>query len=213
MERRKEMQITNTLSSSYAYRQNLVNRRISGSQEQEICFSDAITKAEEEEKGKFLNLTTVGSGAIGHILFAMLPESSTPDNPIVQIISGASGKREVYNIDVSKVDPRNATEMEMFALCCYADETGRGSGDSLGSYHTLKMHSTMARYNDYTGKLNEYPADWEQFSNEKIDWAGICEFVTDVFKDSMDIKMKEFVLQGNKLLNFFMDHLKRYQEA
>ena len=77
-----------------------------------------MTKAEKEEKGKFLNLAVVaGEGGMGYGLIAMLSESSTPDNPIIQIISGVGGKREVYNIDISKIDPRNATEMEMFALC------------------------------------------------------------------------------------------------
>lgn len=207
------MQVTSMPYGKYDYSKNPMNRKIPGSQGGEESFGNAVTKAEKEEKGKHLNLAVVaGEGGMGYGLIAMLPESSTPDNPIIQIISGVGGKREVYNIDISKIDPRNATEMEMFALCSYADEMGQGTGDSLGSYHTLSLSCALAKYNGYTGELNEEPPSWDQFANRRMDWTKTERFTVDVFKDSRDIKMVELVLWGNKLLNFFSDHIKKMSE-
>lgn len=207
------MQVTSTLCGKYDYSKNPMSRKIPGSQGEDKSFGNAVTKAEKEEKGKHLNLAVVaGEGGMGYGLIAMLPESSTPDNPIIQIISGVGGKREVYNIDISKIDPRNATEMEMFALCSYADEMGQGTGDSLGSYHTLSLSCALAKYNGYTGELNEEPPSWDQFANRRMDWTKTEKFTVDVFKDSRDIKMIELVLWGNKLLNFFSDHIKKMSE-
>lgn len=207
------MQVTSMPYGRYDYQKNPMNRKIPGSQGEDKSFGNAVTKAEKEEKGKHLNLAVVaGEGGMGYGLIAMLPESSTPDNPIIQIISGVGGKREVYNIDISKIDPRNATEMEMFALCSYADEMGQGTGDSLGSYHTLSLSCALAKYNGYTGELNEEPPSWDQFANRRMDWTKAERFTVDVFKDSRDIKMVELVLWGNKLLNFFSDHIKKMSE-
>ena len=207
------MQVTSMPYGRYDYQKNPMNRKIPGSQGEDKSFGNAVTKAEKEEKGKHLNLAVVaGEGGMGYGLIAMLPESSTPDNPIIQIISGVGGKREVYNIDISKIDPRNATEMEMFALCSYADEMGQGTGDSLGSYHTLSLSCALAKYNGYTGELNEEPPSWDQFANRRMDWTKTERFTVDVFKDSRDIKMVELVLWGNKLLNFFSDHIKKMSE-
>ena len=207
------MQVTSMPYGKYDYPKTPMNKKVLGSQGGEESFGNAVTKAEKEEKGKFLNLAVVaGEGGMGYGLIAMLSESSTPDNPIIQIISGVGGKREVYNIDISKIDPRNATEMEMFALCSYADATGKGSGDSLGSYHTLHISAALAKYNNYSGELNDAPPSWEQFTEKKIDWTEMGKFTVDVFKDSKDIKMIELVLWENKLLNFFSDHIKKISE-
>lgn len=207
------MQVTSMSYGKYDYQKNPMNKKVPGSQGEDKSFGNAVTKAEKEEKGKHLNLAVVaGEGGMGYGLIAMLPESSTPDNPIIQIISGVGGKREVYNIDISKIDPRNATEMEMFALCSYADEMGQGTGDSLGSYHTLSLSCALAKYNGYTGELNEEPPSWDQFANRRMDWTKTEKFTVDVFKDSRDIKMVELVLWGNKLLNFFSDHIKKMSE-
>ena len=199
------MQVTDTLCSQYDYRQKSVNRKITGSQEQENSFGDAVTKAEKGE-GKVLNITMAGhEGGMSYGVAAVLLKESVPDNPIVQI----KYKDEVYNIDINKVNPQNATEMEMFALCCYADEMGKGSGDSLGSYRTLRISAVQAKYNGYTGKLNEEPPSWDEFSKERMDWTGIVGFAVEALKGWRDMKIMEFVLQENKLLNFLSEHIRK----
>ncbi len=206
------MQVTSMPYGKYDYSKNPMNRKISGSRGGEESFGNAVEKVEKEEKGEALSIAIAGKGAIGHGVRAVLLEESTPDRPIIQVTSNYNGKREFFNIDISKVDPRNATEMEMFALCSYADATGKGSGDSLGSYHTLHISAALAKYNNYSGELNDAPPSWEQFTEKKIDWTEMEKFTVDVFKDSKDIKMIELVLWENKLLNFFSDHIKKISE-
>ena len=204
------MQVTNTSGNKYDYSQVLLmNRRSPGLQEENKSFGNAVEKVEKEEKGEELRICLAGNvGTIGHGIRAVLLEESTPDRPIIQVTSNYNGKREFFNVDINKVDPRNASQMEMFALCSYADEIGRGSGDSLGSYHTLTISADLARYNNYSGELNDRPPSWEQFTEKKIDWTATGRFTADVFKDSKDIKIRELVLWGNQLLNFFLDHIK-----
>ncbi len=206
------MQITGASGNKYNYGQMSMDRRYPDLNGEDKSFGNAVEKVEKEEKGEALSIAIAGKGAIGHGVRAVLLEESTPDRPIIQVTSNYNGKREFFNIDISKVDPRNATEMEMFALCSYADATGKGSGDSLGSYHTLHISAALAKYNNYSGELNDAPPSWEQFTEKKIDWTEMGKFTVDVFKDSKDIKMIELVLWENKLLNFFSDHIKKISE-
>ncbi len=86
------MQVTSMPYGKYDYQKTPMNKKVPGSQGGEESFGNAVTKAEKEEKGKQLNLPLVaGKGGMDYGLIAMLPESSTPDNPIVQIISGVGG--------------------------------------------------------------------------------------------------------------------------
>ena len=206
------MQITGASGNKDNYGQMSMDRRYPDLNGEDKSFGNAVEKVEKEEKGEALSIAIAGKGAIGHGVRAVLLEESTPDRPIIQVTSNYNGKREFFNIDISKVDPRNATEMEMFALCSYADATGKGSGDSLGSYHTLHISAALAKYNNYSGELNDAPPSWEQFTEKKIDWTEMGKFTVDVFKDSKDIKMIELVLWENKLLNFFSDHIKKISE-
>ncbi len=42
------------------------------------------------------------------------------------------------DVNIDEVDPKNATVIEMFAYCQYADAHGTGVKDSFGSFHSLK---------------------------------------------------------------------------
>lgn len=65
---------------------------------------------------------------------ARLSEKSTKDNPIVQIRSNLNGENKVYSVEINKINPQHASQMEMFALCSYADYMGDGTGSTFGSY-------------------------------------------------------------------------------
>ena len=83
------MQVTSIPYGKYDYQKTPMNKKVPGSQGGEESFGNAVTKA---EKGKQLNLALVaGKGGMDYGLIAMLSESSTPDNPIIQIISGVGG--------------------------------------------------------------------------------------------------------------------------
>ncbi|WP_248405644.1 hypothetical protein [Butyrivibrio fibrisolvens] len=45
---------------------------------------------------------------------------------------------QVIDVNVDEVDPKNATVIEMFAFCQYADAHGTGTSDKFGSFHSMK---------------------------------------------------------------------------
>lgn len=167
------------------------------SQETE-CDVGAVTIAESEDKGEFLGLTMIPEKgqSMTYGMRAMLPEQSTPDNPIVQVISNLGGKKEIYNVDVSKVNPQNATQLEMFALLSYTDKMGTTDGGTFGSFHQLKVYAFNASENGYCGSLS----GGDVFLNEKFDWSAIME---DIMKDYLKAGIYNQYENCNKLLTFF----------
>ncbi|MBQ9989518.1 MAG: hypothetical protein IJP31_01035 [Lachnospiraceae bacterium] len=140
-----------------------------------INFSLATTKADRDESKEFLAITMVPKegDSVLYGMRAMLSRKSTPGNPIVQVISNLGGKREFFNVEVNKVDPANASRIEIFALCSYADKHNGGS--IFGNFHSFKMHEKLVRKTDFTD-LDE-AAVWEEFKLEKLNWMELCEEV------------------------------------
>lgn len=136
--------------------------------QQMFAASSAVTKAENASKGEFLGLTMVPEPGESTVygMRAIWPEDSTPDNPIVQVISNLGGKKEVYNVDVSKVDPNHASSLEMFALLSYSDKMGISNGGTFGSFHQAKVYAANAQENGYVEDLSGHKA----FLSYKFDW-------------------------------------------
>lgn len=136
--------------------------------EQMFAASNAVSKAENVSKGEFLGLTMVPEPGESNVygMSALWPEDSTPDKPIVQVISNLGGKKEVYNVDVSKVDPNNASSLEMFALLSYSDKIGISDGGTFGSFHQAKVYAGNAQENGYIEDLSGHKA----FLSYKFDW-------------------------------------------
>lgn len=76
-------------------------------------------------------------------------------------------EKEVFDIEIKKIDPKNASRMEMFALCCYEDKYGTGTGSTFGSFHTFRMYEETAIQNGYLNRENDQMSALEQFRNEK----------------------------------------------
>ena len=140
-----------------------------------IKFSLATTKAEREESKEFLGITMVPREGESMLygMRAMLSRKSTPGNPIVQIISNLGGKREFFNVEINKVDPQNASRIEIFALCSYADKHNGGS--IFGVFHSFKMHEKVTKADDFSN--TDKDTVWEEFKLEKLNWMELCEEV------------------------------------
>ena len=192
----------NRVFSTYNYVQSGNTGKVFQKQSEE--FSCAVTKSEETE-GEFLGLTMLPEEGKSMIygMRAMLSDKSTPDKPIVQIVSNLDGKTEVYDVDISKVNPANATRMEMFALCSYADKYGEGSGSTFGSFNTFKIYEETAKVNGCMPSVNEGVSTWEAFRTVKENWMKISESVVDVLKTHKDPKVMELFAKGKKLLNLY----------
>ncbi len=102
----------------------------------------AVTIAETEDEGEFLGLTMVPEEgqSVTYGMRAMLSDKSTPDNPIVQVVSNLGGEKVIYNVEVNKVNPNNATMLEMFALLSYTDKMGITDGGTFGSHQQLEVY-------------------------------------------------------------------------
>lgn len=196
------MQISNTFNSNIFNLSNTTSGKTASNESFE--FSSAVTKSEEQD-GEFLGLTMLPEEGKHNIygMRAKLSSQSTIDNPIVQVISNFDGKKEVFDIEIKKIDPKNASRMEMFALCCYEDKYGTGTGSTFGSFHTFRMYEETAIQNGYLNRGNDQMSALEQFRNEKENWINLTEFVLNVYKLSPDIKALDMYFKGTKLFNFY----------
>lgn len=158
----------------------------------------AATETSCVEEGEFLGLTMVPE--VGEELVygmsAFLVESSTKDNPIVQIRSNLNGEKVYYNVEINKVDPKNATQLEMFALLSYTDKMGLTEGGSFGSFQKLQVYGMNASLNGYCRELSGV----DTFLNERFDWT---EILAKIMQDYMDAKLEEQYKDCKTLLNYF----------
>ena len=66
------------------------------------------------------------------------------------------------DVNVDEVDPKNATVIEMFAYCQYADAHGTGTSDSFGSFHSMKSVIDPLSENSYS--------NFEEAMTKKQNW-------------------------------------------
>ncbi len=142
----------------------------------------AVTIAETEDEGEFLGLTMVPEKgqAVTYGMRAMLSGKSTPDNPIVQVVSNLGGEKVIYNVEVNKVNPNNATMLEMFALLSYTDKMGITDGGTFGSHQQLEVYGGNASSIGYCNSFSGADA----FLNERFDWKSIMEKMVQVYLDA-----------------------------
>lgn len=100
------------------------------------------------KQGKVLGIGFLhGTGNISYGMTAEYSEDSTTDSPIIKVTVQTGHSEKTHYVDVNNVNARNATEIEMFALCCYADDTGRGTGGKFGTWQTLNYYRINASDN------------------------------------------------------------------
>lgn len=98
----------------------------------------------KQEKILGIGFLNAPIGNISYGMRAEYAETSTSDSPIIKVTIQKGYSEETHYIDVNQVNTRNATEIEMFALCCYADDNGKGSGGKFGTWQTLNYYRTNA---------------------------------------------------------------------
>jgi hypothetical protein len=103
---------------------------------------------------------------------AKYAECSTQDNPVIYVETNYGGKTVSYNVNINEVDPNNASRLEMFALCSYADDVGIGDDSTFGTYKTLCSYMEMANHNGFVFQVSckvtyyilQYFVLWQRFS-------------------------------------------------
>lgn len=142
----------------------------------------------------FLNAPT---GNISYGMRAEYAEDSTSANPVIKVTIQTGHSEETHFVDVNQVDARNATEIEMFALCCYADDTGKGTGGKFGTWQTLNYYRTNAADN---GNFN-LTKSMESCFSIRQNWLLMIEQMRELYIKSGLYKQS---LDGNLLLQCFI---------
>ncbi len=137
-------------------------------------FADSMEQKRESIKDLGIGFLFVGNLGMG--MSASEVTSSASDEVLVRVkVSKGGNATETFDINISEVDARNASAIEMFALCQYADATGTGVDDKWGSWHALKQFSVPA------GEVLEY-ATLEDAANKKQDWTKALSESSDIIE-------------------------------
>lgn len=139
--------------------------------------SSAAELVDGSTEGDFLGITMIPEEVNGvtYGMRANYATDSTEKDPIVQITSNYGGRSVTYKVHINEVDPRNASQLEMFALCSYADDKGLSNQGTFGSFQQLKVYGMNAEHNEYCNSLSGH----NTFLNEKFDWTGIVSRMMD----------------------------------
>lgn len=119
-------------------------------------------------KSGIIGLSSFGTGDNYHLLEARYADNSNIDNPIIKVrISDEDGSNKEFNININDIDPKNATQLEMFALCSYAEEHGISDSDkNCYSYKTLTDCAFISGYEE---------SDIANFAEKKQNWVKIVD--------------------------------------
>lgn len=151
--------------------------------------TNATSRSTSSNNGKNIGVMTIGSQ--GYI--ARYADSSTDADPVIKV-----GDHEVH---VNKVDPKNATEIEMFALTSYMDDKGLTDNTGMKSFNKMRAYSKQAEYNGFVGGIADSDNAWSMSRN----WISILENAKDSY-----FRMPEtykLVLSAERLIGRLM---KRY---
>ena len=186
--------------AGYIYDSSLKTKRTSNDFSEYM--SAASRKAEKQESGDVLGLTMLKEPGTNCFwgMEAKYAECSTQDNPVIYVETNYGGKTVSYNVNINEIDPGNASQLEVFALCSYADDIGIGDGSTFGTYSTLRSYKEMAAHNGYVDSQMQEPGGIVQFKNEKLNWVNMCEKVVDLlYKCNDPVQYKK----GLNILDLF----------
>ena len=186
---------------NYAYQKYTVqNSQESKTAQFYGSISSAAELTDEENDSDILGLTMIPEEGtmVTYGMRAQYAAGSTDADPIVQVTSNYGGKSVSYNVHINEVDPKNASQLEVFALCSYADDKDISSNTTFGSYQKLKIYGMNAEYNGYCGSMG----GTDNFLNAKFDWEDI---VTQMMSDYLGAGIYDQYQDGKNLLNLFQD--------
>ncbi len=123
------------------------------------------------------------------------------DDVIVRVKMSEASGGETFDVNISEVDPRNATAIEMFAYCQYADSIGKGIANS-----NFPSWNTVNRYMDPSGVF-EFDSV-EQAATKKFNWVeAISESDTYYKRESTGE-----ILGSKDILEMLMESYKKIHE-
>ncbi len=154
---------------------------------------EAEENTSKQEKVLGIGFLNAPTGNISYGMSAEYAENSTPDNPVIKVTIQKIGSEEVHFINVNDVNARSASEIEMFALCCYADDIGQGTGGKFGTWQTLNYYRANASDN---GEF-KFTKSLDLCSSVKQNWLSMIEQMRQLYFESGLYKQ---ALDGDSLL-------------
>ena len=124
-----------------------------------ITDTDDISSEQMEPLGMGMILVKGGTG------YGMTASQITYPGIEDAVVRVRLASGDTYDVKISEVDPSNATAVEMFAYCQYADANGLGVNNRFGSWSALK--TIMGS----DGKVLELDS-LEDAAMKKMDWKG-----------------------------------------
>lgn len=143
--------------------------------------SSAVERADGKGAGDILGLSMLPySDTMSYGMTAKYSEKSTEEDPVIQISSNYGGEQRYYDVHVNEVNPRNASQLEMFALSCYMDDKGMTDSGTFGSYSKMKVYADNAAYNGLYPDLQN-PAN----ISIKLNWVSILKEMAQTYLRNM----------------------------
>lgn len=155
----------------------------------------------QQQKAKILGITMMADSKsnMAYGLRAQYAISATKEEPIVEIVSNYGGERTIYKVQIKQVNPRNATMLEMFALCSYADEKMLTEGSAFGSFRELKNYVSIAG----NQKLGHKTQTYDEFLYEKHNWETIVNYMKEEFLEAGIYYQYQSCLQLLDIFEYF----------
>ena len=119
----------------------------------------ATSRTTSSSAGKNIGIMTIGSRGF----IAEYADSSTEQDPIIKVGD--------YEVRVNDVDPKNATEIEMFALTSYMDDKGLTDNTGMKTFNKMRAYSSQAEYNGFCNGIADPMTAWSQ----NRDWTSILQ--------------------------------------
>lgn len=164
--------------------------------------SSASEKSTSHVVGDVLALTAIPyNDSLSYGMLAFNSDRSTEEDPIIKISCNYGGQQRYYDVHVNEVDSRNASAVEMFALCSYMDEKGMTDRGTFGSYS--KLHAMGSNASMINGFID---LDDSSNYNVKVDWIKMLKEMANEY-----LKVPETYAQSlaaNKLADELMDYIK-----
>ena len=119
----------------------------------------ATSRTTSSDNGKNIGIMTIGNRGF----IAEYADSSTEQDPIIKVGD--------YEVRVNDVDPKNATEIEMFALTSYMDDKGLTDNTGMKTFNKMRAYSSQAEYNGFCNGIADPMTAWSQ----NRDWTAILQ--------------------------------------
>ncbi len=147
--------------------------RALGKSSQTFELGQATRESSSLTGGKTIGLFTVPTGMnTSTVYLAKYAENSTPSNPIVKVGG--------YEVEVNKVDPENATELEMFAYLTHMDKTYLGINHGMSSFSKMRTFADIGQQNGFFDEIKDARLAYTKERN----WKAIIEKMKAFFADN-----------------------------